>query len=83
LTHFGAFDDAATHLDGIDAQLDHLAARARELPCAEFVAELRSEIEAACGPEGAARYAQGAPLDHIYDGLDRYWRKRTAAESAP
>jgi glyoxylase-like metal-dependent hydrolase (beta-lactamase superfamily II) len=82
LTHFGAFDDVDVHLDAIDRQLDHWAQRARVLTREAFVAELRADIAAACSQEGAARYAQGAPTEHIYNGLERYWAKRDTAAAA-
>ena len=67
------------HLDQLDRQLDRWAARARETDRDEFAAELRADVIAACGPEDAACYQQGAPYEHIYDGLARYWSKRDAA----
>lgn len=80
VTHFGAAADPKAHLDELERQLDRWAARARETDRESFARELRADVEASCGPEDAACYQQGAPYEHIYDGLERYWRKR--AESA-
>jgi len=76
ITHFGAAADPPAHLDRLDAALDRWAARARETDRESFVEELRADIVAACGPEDALCYQQGAPFGHVYDGLERYWRKR-------
>ena len=81
ITHFGAAADPQAHLDRLDAALDRWAARAREAERREFAEELRADIEAQCGPEDASCYRQGAPYEHIYDGLARYWSKRDAQVS--
>jgi glyoxylase-like metal-dependent hydrolase (beta-lactamase superfamily II) len=79
ITHFGAVADPQAHLDVLDVQLDQWAALAREMDRDRFVQALGTDVEEHCGPEGGARYRQGAPFDHIYDGLARYWAKREAA----
>jgi glyoxylase-like metal-dependent hydrolase (beta-lactamase superfamily II) len=79
ITHFGAVADPQAHLDVLDVQLDQWAALAREMDRDRFVQALGTDVEEQCGPEGGARYRQGAPFDHIYDGLARYWAKREAA----
>ncbi|HEX2703424.1 MAG TPA: MBL fold metallo-hydrolase [Solirubrobacteraceae bacterium] len=82
VTHFGAAADPQAHLDRLDAALDRWAARARETEREQFANELRADIEAQCSPEDANCYRQGAPYEHIYDGLARYWAKRAAPASA-
>jgi glyoxylase-like metal-dependent hydrolase (beta-lactamase superfamily II) len=78
VTHFGAAADPQAHLDRLDAALDRWAARARETEREQFAAELRADVEAQCGPEDGKCYRQGAPYEHIYDGLARYWSRREA-----
>jgi glyoxylase-like metal-dependent hydrolase (beta-lactamase superfamily II) len=79
ITHFGSVPDPQPHLDLLERQLDRWAARARETAREEFARELLADVEGECGVEGAACYRQGAPFEHIYDGLVRYWSKRDAA----
>jgi glyoxylase-like metal-dependent hydrolase (beta-lactamase superfamily II) len=79
VTHFGAAANPPAHLDQLDRQLDRWAARARETDREGFARELREDVERECGPVDAACYQQGAPYEHIYDGLARYWAKRDAA----
>jgi glyoxylase-like metal-dependent hydrolase (beta-lactamase superfamily II) len=79
ITHFGAAADPPAHLDRLERALDRWAARARETDRESFARELRADVEEQCGAEGAACYQQGAPYEHIYDGLERYWQKREAA----
>jgi glyoxylase-like metal-dependent hydrolase (beta-lactamase superfamily II) len=83
LTHFGGAADPQAHLDRLDAQLDHWAMRARETDRAQFAGELRADVEDHTGPADAGCYQQGAPYEHIYDGLARYWSKREARSQAP
>ena len=83
LTHFGAAADSQAHLDRLDAQLDRWAMRARETDRAQFTRELRADVEEHTGPADAGCYQQGAPYEHIYDGLARYWSKRDARAQAP
>jgi glyoxylase-like metal-dependent hydrolase (beta-lactamase superfamily II) len=80
ITHFGAVAEPADHLDALDLQLDRWAARAREVDRRQFVAELRADLERQCGAQDAASYRQGAPYEHIYDGLARYWAKRESRD---
>jgi glyoxylase-like metal-dependent hydrolase (beta-lactamase superfamily II) len=81
ITHFGAAADPQAHLDRLDAALDRWAGRARETEREQFAEELGADIEERCGPEDANCYRQGAPYEHIYDGLARYWSKREAQPS--
>jgi glyoxylase-like metal-dependent hydrolase (beta-lactamase superfamily II) len=79
VTHFGAAANPPAHLDKLERALDRWAARARETDRESFARELRADVEEQCGAEDAACYQQGAPYEHIYDGLERYWQKREAA----
>jgi glyoxylase-like metal-dependent hydrolase (beta-lactamase superfamily II) len=81
LTHFGdvASDDPA-HLAEVGRRLDTWAALARDSDKAGFIAQIENEIERAADLETAGAFAQAAPPDQLYAGLDRYWRKRAERE---
>jgi glyoxylase-like metal-dependent hydrolase (beta-lactamase superfamily II) len=76
VTHFGAFDDVASHLDTLEERLDRWATLARDGGRDRFVAEVRSEIAREGSPEQARRYEQAAPVEQLYLGYERYWQKR-------
>lgn len=80
MTHFGFSDDVDGQLDEVASRLDAWAELAVSTDQAEFIAAIRSEIEADAGAEVADAYLQAAPPEQLYAGLSRYWRKR--AESA-
>jgi glyoxylase-like metal-dependent hydrolase (beta-lactamase superfamily II) len=77
LTHFGAFEEPVRQIETLRRQLERWAQRARELERAEFVRELNAEALAASDPETLASYEQATPADHNWQGLDRYWSKRS------
>jgi glyoxylase-like metal-dependent hydrolase (beta-lactamase superfamily II) len=79
ITHFGCFDDVASHLDAIEDALERSGRLAREGSCEQFVATLAAEIDADEAARGASAYSLGAPLEQCYAGLQRYWAKRAAA----
>jgi choline dehydrogenase-like flavoprotein len=79
VTHFGAFDDVSAHLDRMEQSLEVLAERGRDLGEEAFVAAMRADVVAATSPEGAGAYQQGAPFEQCWQGLQRYWRKRSGA----
>jgi glyoxylase-like metal-dependent hydrolase (beta-lactamase superfamily II) len=76
LTHFGAVADPAASLDRLETSLDRWAARARVLGREEFTSELAAEIDLQTGSEAPA-YKQSSVFEHHYDGLARYWAKRS------
>ena len=78
VTHFGIFDDAPAHLDGIARALEIAARRAREMSVEEYVAAMEAEVAAAGDADELAGYTLGAPPDQSYAGLVRYWSKREA-----
>jgi glyoxylase-like metal-dependent hydrolase (beta-lactamase superfamily II) len=82
ITHFGAVADPLEHLELLERELDRWAALSRTLDREQFAHALSVDVEAQCGPRAAARYRQGAPFEHIYDGLARYWAKRDEAAAA-
>jgi glyoxylase-like metal-dependent hydrolase (beta-lactamase superfamily II) len=83
MTHFGAAEDTAAHLQEMHRRLDEQAELTRSGDREAFMERLARDI-AACGdPDTAAAYAQAAPRDQLFAGLTRYWRKRSEAVGPP
>jgi glyoxylase-like metal-dependent hydrolase (beta-lactamase superfamily II) len=82
-THFGAADDVGAQLEEVSRRLTDWAERARRQDKETFIASVREEIATATDAETAAAYAQAAPPEQIYLGLERYWRKRAQAAREP
>jgi glyoxylase-like metal-dependent hydrolase (beta-lactamase superfamily II) len=80
MTHFGATEDVEEQLDELSRRLDEWADRVRTQDAETFIEGITNEIEAGTDAANAAAYAQAAPPDQLYAGLERYWRKR--AQSA-
>jgi glyoxylase-like metal-dependent hydrolase (beta-lactamase superfamily II) len=80
-THFGDSEHVSAELSELGRRLDDWARRVREQDLEQFVAGMREEIVAGAGEDGMARYTQAVPPEQVYQGLERYWRKR--ADSAP
>ena len=76
LTHFGAYEDVAAHLDTLRAALRKQADWARDLDEPEFRARRRAWVD------DAPVYEQAAPSDQMWQGLERYWRKRAERDAA-
>lgn len=83
ITHFGAYEDVDSQLSELSSRLDDWAERARDEDRDAFIAGVESQVDAAADPAIRSAYAQAAPADLIYMGLDRYWRKRAEAVSSP
>ncbi len=77
ITHFGSFE-AVAQLEAIERSLELARTRSRELSEEEFIATIRADIDADEHARAASVYELGAPFDHVYAGLERYWRKREA-----
>jgi glyoxylase-like metal-dependent hydrolase (beta-lactamase superfamily II) len=75
ITHFGAVDDPAAHIEVVRERLAEQADRARRLDAEGFAKAILEDAERAVGP-GAASMLQAVPADQQWAGLDRYWRKR-------
>jgi len=75
LIHFGVHEDVLAHLDRLEAELDHWAARVRD------GMDERAFVDAARADAGgdADRYDRVAPFWQSWHGLKRYWEKRAAA----
>ncbi len=75
MTHFGADDDVAGHLDRLEAWLHEAAAEAETGDHERFASWLGARFDAE-GGEIAARLRQAMPPEQLWLGLERYWRKR-------
>jgi predicted metal-dependent phosphoesterase TrpH len=64
-------------------RLDEWAQRVREQDQEAFIAGAGDEIERGAEPDAHEAYTQAAPLDQVYAGLERYWRKRADVEVPP
>jgi glyoxylase-like metal-dependent hydrolase (beta-lactamase superfamily II) len=82
-THFGIAEDAASHLDQLEARLDEWASRVRageeQDAFTDSIAEL---IERRDGAEALPPYAAGGPMFLSWLGLDRWARQQREAEGA-
>jgi glyoxylase-like metal-dependent hydrolase (beta-lactamase superfamily II) len=76
LTHFGAYEDVAAHLDTLRAALRKQADWVRDLDEPEFRERRRAWVD------DAPVYEQAAPSDQMWQGLERYWRKRAERDAA-
>ena len=86
LTHFGTFDDVGSHLERVRTRLDEMAGLSRQSlegperddgeRMAWFRARLRESLAARLGADAAAAYEAAQPLEHYWQGLARYWRRR-------
>jgi glyoxylase-like metal-dependent hydrolase (beta-lactamase superfamily II) len=75
LIHFGVATDVAGHLDRLDAELDRWASLVGSgLDAGAFA----SAVRPAAGPD-AALYDAIAPYDQSWQGLSRYWSKRSGS----
>lgn len=86
LTHFGTFDDVPEHLGRVRERLDEMASLARqsldrparddEERVAWFRGQLRERLAARLGADAASAYEAAQPLEHYWQGLARYWRRK-------
>jgi glyoxylase-like metal-dependent hydrolase (beta-lactamase superfamily II) len=77
-THFDAWEDPGQQLDAVARSLDRWSRLAREADVEQFVAARGAEVAAAVAPDSAACYEQAAPADQSWQGLTRYWSRRSA-----
>jgi glyoxylase-like metal-dependent hydrolase (beta-lactamase superfamily II) len=82
VTHFGVYEDAGAQLEEVSGRLDEWAGRVREQNQDTFIAGIQAEIAEGAAPEIRGAYTQAAPPEQLYQGLERYWRKRVEAESS-
>ncbi len=81
LTHFGEVDDPGAQLGLMREALQRNSERARTLDREAFFVEIAAELEASASDEAAQRFRQAVPPEHLWLGLERYWRKREEHES--
>jgi glyoxylase-like metal-dependent hydrolase (beta-lactamase superfamily II) len=75
MTHFGASEDVEAQLHEVGTRLTAWAQLAREHSQAGFIAAIEPEIAAGAAEQVVPAYAQAAPHDQLYMGLERYWAK--------
>jgi glyoxylase-like metal-dependent hydrolase (beta-lactamase superfamily II) len=80
MTHFGAGDDPEAQLDEVGTRLDEWAALARDAGREAFIEAVREQILRGGSAEQAAAYQQAAPVEQLYAGYERYWRKHGAPQ---
>jgi len=89
LTHFGGFDDPLEHLADLEERLSAMAGDVRSLLAdetlddgqrqARFVERMTAVFRARLpGDDWVQRYQLTVQLDHCWQGLARYWRRRQA-----
>ena len=79
LTHFGQVTDVNEHIHRIRCALTESADRARMVGEERFIAWMESELSDATDPATVESFEQAAPPNQLYQGLERYWRKKSAA----
>jgi glyoxylase-like metal-dependent hydrolase (beta-lactamase superfamily II) len=86
LTHFGAVDEPGPHLEQTRMRLREQAELARTLleelgdsdeAMKEFVARVNRLTAEASDAETAVVFEVGAPVEQLWQGLRRYWQKRS------
>ena len=80
LTHFGGVEDALGQLEATRASLHEFAELTRGSDRATVDAAVRERVARTGDPELVARYGSAVPAEHIFQGLERYWRKRAERE---
>src|SRR3989442_8596213 len=90
LTHFGAVEEPAPHLEQTSHRMREQAELVRRMlaehgdteeAALEFVAETERRTRESSDFETAAVFEVGAPVEQLWLGLRRYWQKREAGES--
>lgn len=76
LTHFGAVEEVDAQLGAVRASLHELADLVRRSDPATVAAAVSDRVARSGDPALSTAYAAAVPADHIFQGLDRYWRKR-------
>jgi glyoxylase-like metal-dependent hydrolase (beta-lactamase superfamily II) len=93
LTHFGRFERPLDHLTDLEGHLAEMAGWVRDLLAdsslddAQRIVRFSERLAALFAerlPDGGwvQRYTTAVPVDHCWQGLARYWRKRQASSNA-
>ena len=77
MTHFGQVTDVADQLHRVRCALADAADSARLDGEERFIARLEDGLSGMTDPATVEVYEQAAPPDQQYQGLERYWRKRS------
>ena len=80
MTHFGAKDDVDGQIARVEAWLKDAAEESSHEDRDRFADWLSARFDAE-GGEIAERLRQAMPPDQLWQGLERYWRKRRESES--
>ncbi len=83
ITHFGLTEDVDGQLSELARHLDDWVRIVPDHDEQSFIAWLQDQIEREAGPELTPMYAQAAPADQMYKGMERYLRKRAEALRGP
>ena len=83
MTHFGLTGDVDGQLGELGRRLDAWVRIVPDHDERSFIAWLQGQIVREAGPELMPMYAQAAPADQMYKGMERYLRKRSEALSGP
>jgi glyoxylase-like metal-dependent hydrolase (beta-lactamase superfamily II) len=81
LTHFGPFSDVEEQLHRQRTALLEQADRVRGEGEEEFIRRIDGELAEVADPDTVASFIQAAPPEQLWQGLERYWRKK-AEEAA-
>jgi glyoxylase-like metal-dependent hydrolase (beta-lactamase superfamily II) len=82
LTHFGRHTDVAGQIAAVREGLRVNGELARDNDEEGFVTALRERLSEHMDADAQASFEQAAPPDQLYQGLERYWRKRAEADAA-
>jgi len=80
LTHFGAVDAVGDQLEAVRRSLHELAQLTKNAGPATVAAAVRDRVDTTGDHILRAAYAAAVPPEHIFLGLERYWRKRAERE---
>jgi glyoxylase-like metal-dependent hydrolase (beta-lactamase superfamily II) len=76
LTHFGQVTEVADHIHRMRSALVSQADSARLDGEERFIALIEEELHHETDPATVEAFEQAAPLNQLYMGLERYWRKK-------
>jgi glyoxylase-like metal-dependent hydrolase (beta-lactamase superfamily II) len=76
ITHFGIYDDVATHIATMHEALDRWAALALETDQRSYAAAMVAEMQRAPDATATQAFLQAMPPETLWPGLDRYWSKK-------
>jgi glyoxylase-like metal-dependent hydrolase (beta-lactamase superfamily II) len=82
LTHFGPVSHVEDQLHRLRHALLSNADCARKETEEEFVRRVDAELRDVTDPDTAQSFIQAAPPEQLWQGLNRYWRKRAEKEEA-